>query len=124
MSDFSLFPVSLPFAPVPPTHPRSLLLPPQLNFPNIDALLKQVIGDSEVHELMYVPSRKRILVRLADHVGREGLERLNPSHSTMTALHDGSLCSSVTVTVRGKVLSFIIPFSFLSLKQTPISPLR
>jgi len=76
-----------------------------LDFGNVDLVLKAVIGEAAVKELLYVPSRKRILVRLADdeEKGRETLERLTPNFGTMTSLHDGSLCSSVTVTTKGKV---------------------
>jgi len=80
-----------------------------LSFPNFEAVLNATIGSTPVHEIRYVPSRKRVLVRLADDVGRQGLELLNPNLSSMTSLHDGSLLSSVTVTVCGKVGDTLLP---------------
>lgn len=89
----------------------------KLDFPNVDLVLKAVIGETEIQELLYVPSRKRILVRLSDKCGREGIEAFTPNLSAMTSLHDGSLCSSVTVTTKGKVWRSLLPlpsfFSFL-----------
>jgi len=71
--------------------------------PNLEAVLKAVLGDAAVHSLHYVPSRKRLLVRLADTVGRAGLEALAPDVNRMLHLNDGALLNSVTVTVRGEV---------------------
>ena len=74
--------------------------------PQLGEVLQAVLGTTAVHSLHYVPSRKRLLVRLDDAVGRSGLEALAPDVSRMTAVHNGSLLHSVTVTVAGTVCAY------------------
>jgi hypothetical protein len=72
-------------------------------------LLAAVLGTTPVHSLHYVPSRRRLLVRLADAAGRAALEALQPDTNRLLSLHDGSLFQSITVTVEGAVRAAVRP---------------
>ena len=75
-----------------------------VDVPNLREVLAAVLGPATAtHSLHYVPSRKRLLVRLDDAVGRAGLEALHPDTAQLLSLHDGSALNSVTVTVKGTV---------------------
>jgi len=86
--------------------------------PQLEAILEAVLGKAApIKSLNYVPSRKRLLVRLQDGNGgdRPQLEALQPKFDDMLRLHDGSQLSSVTVTTNGQVQ----PYDFCSRHFSP-----